>query len=119
MLHDWARQVTHACRKDTSLHHSHDAQLQGWHAQQAGIDGGHRRFLNDLTGVNAAAPTADPGGDFNHRRHLNLITEQETVVAADGSTYDLFVAPDGSSNVFVQTTPGSVATGSEHRVAGR
>lgn len=86
----WIQQSAqaHQQRMDT-LHHSHDAQLQGWYAQQAGIDGGHRRFLNDLTGVNAAAPTADPGGDFNHRRHLNLITEQETVVAADGSTYQV------------------------------
>ncbi len=42
-----------------------------------------------------------------------------TLTYTDGSTYDLFVAPDGSSNVFTQTNPGSLASGSEHRVAGR
>jgi hypothetical protein len=41
-----------------------------------------------------------------------------TLTYTDGSTYDLFVAPDGSSNMFVQTNPGSLAAGSEHRVAG-
>ena len=40
-----------------------------------------------------------------------------TLTYADGSTYDLFAAPDGSMNVFVQTNPGGVATGTEHRVA--
>lgn len=40
-----------------------------------------------------------------------------TLTYTDGSTYDFFAAPDGSTNVFVQTNPGSVATGTEHKVA--
>jgi hypothetical protein len=34
---------------------------------------------------------------------------------SDGSRYDQFLAPDGSSYVFVQTNPGTVAAGFEPR----
>ena len=39
-----------------------------------------------------------------------------SVSFSDGTTGDLFVAPDGSQLVFVQTNPGSVRAGSEQRV---
>ena len=42
-----------------------------------------------------------------------------SVSFSDGTTDDLFVAPDGSQLVFVQTNPGSVRAGSEQRVTAR
>ena len=38
---------------------------------------------------------------------------------SDGTRYDQFVAPDGSAFVFIQTDPGSVATGFELRATAR
>jgi hypothetical protein len=38
---------------------------------------------------------------------------------SDGTTFDVFLAPDGSEFVFVQTNPGFVFAGSEHRVTAR
>ena len=38
-----------------------------------------------------------------------------TVEYADGARYDLFIAPDGSTFVFVQTNPGKIAAGFEPR----
>lgn len=38
-----------------------------------------------------------------------------TVTYADGTRYDLFLAPDGSRFVFIQTNPGTVAAGFEPR----
>jgi hypothetical protein len=42
-----------------------------------------------------------------------------TVAYSDGTRYDLFVAPDGSSFVFIQTNPGTVASGFEPRATAR
>jgi hypothetical protein len=42
-----------------------------------------------------------------------------SVSFSDGTTGDLFVAPDGSQLVFVQTNPGNVRAGSEQRVTAR
>ena len=38
-----------------------------------------------------------------------------TVTYADGTIYDLFIAPDGSNFVFVETNPEKVAAGFEPR----
>jgi hypothetical protein len=40
-------------------------------------------------------------------------------VYSDGTRYDDFIAPDGSTLVFVQTNPGTVAAGFEPRVTAR
>jgi hypothetical protein len=40
-----------------------------------------------------------------------------TVQYSDGTRYDLFLAPDGSTFVFIQTNPGTVGTGFEPRAA--
>ena len=42
-----------------------------------------------------------------------------SVSFSGGTTGDLFVAPDGSQLVFVQTNPGNVRAGSEQRVTAR
>ena len=42
-----------------------------------------------------------------------------SVSYSDGTRYDQFVAPDGSTIAFVQTNPGTVAAGFEPRVARR
>jgi hypothetical protein len=42
-----------------------------------------------------------------------------SVSFSDGTTGDLFAAPDGSQLVFVQTNPGSVRAGSDQRVTAR
>ena len=42
-----------------------------------------------------------------------------SVIFSAGTTGDLFVAPDGSQLVFVQTNPGNVRAGSEQRVMAR
>ena len=42
-----------------------------------------------------------------------------SVTFSEGTTADLFVAPDGSQLVFIQTNLGSVRAGSEQRVTAR
>lgn len=58
-----------------SLQATHDAQNAAWQAQQTAQDAGHRAQLH--------AP------DDAHRRFLNTITEERTVIDADGNTYQV------------------------------
>lgn len=87
----WLQQSaeSHQARMD-NLHTAADAQMQGWYAQQATGDAAHRSYLDTLNGQTSAAPgRRAPDGDWNHRRFLNTVTEQETVVGPDGSTYQV------------------------------
>jgi hypothetical protein len=75
----------HQARMD-ALHASADAQLQGWYAQQAASDGAHQGFMSAVRGQGAGpGPDADPG----HRRFVNAIRGEETVVDASGATYQV------------------------------
>ena len=42
-----------------------------------------------------------------------------STIYSDGTSYDDFIAPDGSIHVFVQTNPGTVAAGFEPRAIAR
>ena len=46
-------------------------------------------------------------------------TGTQVVEAAITTEYDLFIAPDGSMYTFVQTDPGTVASGSNFRATGK
>lgn len=86
----WIQNSTaaHAQRMD-NLHASADAQLAGWRAREDAGDQAHQAFLSGLRGESPAAPMAAPGGDFGHRRFLNVITEQETVIDGAGNAYQV------------------------------
>src|SRR5689334_21768594 len=89
----WIQQSAHShqARMD-AIHAAGEAQLQGWYAQQAAGDATHQRFMNTLREQSPTFPGAGgSGGDaeFGHRRFLNSITEQETVVGPDGTTYQV------------------------------
>lgn len=105
----------------------------------------HGTYLYSYTGTTVSgkgsAPFAYAGNDvYDGRGHVSGLSTSSTngkivrrvrstgayelfadctgkLTYSDGSTYDFFAAPDGSSNVFVQTTPGSVSTGIEYKVA--
>ena len=70
-------------------------------------------------GMRAVVTSSDGGTpDRNVRTPGSYTVEADctgTVTYADGTRYDLFLAPDGSSFVFVQTNPGMVASGFEPR----
>lgn len=73
-----------------SLHAAHDAQLAGWQATQAQNDGAH-----------AAAMRAE---DTGHRRFLNAIAEERTVVDPDGHTHQV---ADGFDRYFRRRSDGA------------
>jgi hypothetical protein len=86
----WIQQSaqSHQARMD-AIHAAGDAQLQGWYNQQAAGDAAHQGFMNTLHQQNAAMPGAGGDEDFSHRRFVNYVSEQETVVGADGATYQV------------------------------
>jgi len=78
----------HQARMD-ALHAAGDAQMQGWQAQQAASDAGHRNFMNAVNeqstvGHGGAAGGDAGGGGFSHQRFVNYINEQETVIDPNG-----------------------------------
>ena len=81
---------SHQARMD-AINAAGDAQLQGWYNQQTAGDAAHQDFMNTLHAQNTAMPGAAGGGeeDFSHRRFVNYVSEQETVVGADGATYQV------------------------------
>lgn len=87
---NWIHQSSqaHQARMD-NLHATADAQMQSWQAQQNVNDGMHRQFIHGIREQSAAMPGTGGGGDFSHRRFTNYITEQETVISADGTAYQV------------------------------
>ena len=95
------------------LHASNDAQLQGWYQQQAAGDAAHGQFMDSLRNVNAAGTSASPGGDdFGHRRFLNTVTDQETVIGADGASYQV----DAGSERYYRDTRENTYVGTDSTV---
>jgi hypothetical protein len=70
-------------------------------------------------GMRSAVTSSDGGTPDRKVRTPGSYTVEAdctgTVTYADGTRYDLFLAPDGSSFVFIQTNPGTVASGFEPR----
>lgn len=73
---------SHQARMD-SLHASHDAHNQAWSRQQAGIDARHGAQMH-----------ASAASDDAHRRFLNTIVEQTTVVDGEGNTHQVAAGYD-------------------------
>lgn len=87
----------HQARMD-ALHAAGDAQVQGWYAAQASIDGTHRGFMDALGERRQAGPGAGPGpggeGDDGHRRFLNYINNENTVIDASGEAHQVEAGHD-------------------------
>lgn len=91
------------------------------------IEGGERRpfavagyeVYDGKGGMRAVVTASDGGAPKRNVRTLGVYTVAAdctgTVTYADGTRYDVFLAPDGSRFVFVQTNPGTVAAGTEPR----
>ena len=79
---------------------------------------------NDGLGNSSSVSTFSTNGKITR---LDRVTGTHTVnadctgssVYSDGTRYDNFIAPDGSTLVFVQTNPGTVAAGFEPRAMAR
>jgi hypothetical protein len=91
------------------------------------IEGGERRpfavagyeVYDGKGGMRSVVSSSDGGTNRRNVRTPGNYTVAAdctgTVTYDDGTRYDVFVAPDGGRFVFVQTNPGTVASGTEPR----